>query len=149
MQQLFSAFGINWHLLLVQAINFGVLLAALTYLLYKPIMKTIDERRDKIAEGVRKAEAADRRLDEAKAESDTLVGEAAKQAEGLVAAARSSAEEKGSAMMKEAQARADQLMVEAKARAEEEKRQMMRASEQEIARAAMLAAEKILKEKAA
>ena len=149
MEQLFTAFGINWHLLLVQAINFGVLLAALTYFLYRPIMKVIDDRREKIAEGVRTAEAASRRLAEAKAEGDQMVGDAAKEAEGLVAAARQKAEERAGTITKDAQSRADQMMVDAKLRAEEEKRQMMAQSEREIARAAMLAAEKILKEKAA
>ncbi len=147
MEQLITTFGINWKLLLIQAINFGVLLGALTYFLYTPLMKVIDDRREKIAEGVRTAEAAARRLDEAKAEGDSLVGEAAKRAEGLVASARMQADEKASAIAKDAQTRADNLMVETKARAEEEKRQMMLSSEREIARAAMLVAEKILREK--
>jgi len=56
MSELFSAFGVNWKLLLIQAVNFGLLLAALTYFLYKPILKIIDERREKVAEGVRTAE---------------------------------------------------------------------------------------------
>ena len=45
MQQLFAAFGINWKLLLIQGINFSVLLAILSYFLYRPLMKVIDERR--------------------------------------------------------------------------------------------------------
>ena len=123
MSDLFAAFGVNWKLLLIQAVNFGLLLAALSYFLYKPILKIIDERRHKIAEGVRTAEAAAERLEEAEKEGDTMV--------------------------KEAQARADQMMAEARARAEEEKRKAMMESEREITRAAMLAAEKIMKEKAA
>lgn len=149
MSALFAAFGINWHLLIIQAVNFGLLLAALTYFLYKPILRIIDERREKVAEGVRTAEAASRRLEEAKAEGEGMVGEAAKQAESLVASARTSAEEKRGEIVKGAQAQADSLLAEAKARAEEEQRRAMAASEREIARAAMLAAEKILTEKAA
>ena len=110
MSELFSAFGVNWKLLLIQAVNFGLLLAALTYFLYKPILKIIDERREKVAEGVRTAEAAAQRLAEAKEESDTLVGQAAKQAEGLVASARLRAEEAGNEAVKEAQSRADALL---------------------------------------
>lgn len=144
MSDLFAAFGVNWKLLLIQAVNFGLLLAALSYFLYKPILKIIDERRAKIAEGVRTAEAAAQRLAEAKKEGDTMVGDAAKQAEGLVASARMQAEKTGSEMMKDAQARADQLMSEARARAEEAKRQAMMESEKDITRAAMLAAEKIM-----
>jgi len=149
MSDLLSAFGINWKLLLIQAVNFGLLIAVLTYFLYKPILKIIDERREKIAEGVRTAAAAARRLQEAKQESDSIVGSAAKEAEGLVSAARTRADERAGEIVKAAQSRSDALLAEAQARAEEAKRQAVRASEREIARAAMLAAEKILHEKAA
>ncbi len=148
MSDLFAAFGVNWKLLLIQAVNFGLLLAALSYFLYKPVLKIIDERREKIAESVRVAEAAKRRLEEAKEEGDKMVGDAAKEAEGLVAAARTRADEKGSEMLKAAQGRSDALMAEASARAEEQKRMAMQESQKEIARAAMLAAEKILQKSA-
>src|SRR3989338_5291852 len=144
MSDLFAAFGVNWKLLLIQAVNFVLLLTALTYFLYKPILKIIDERREKIAESVRVAEAAKRRLEEAKEEGDKMVGDAAQQAQTLVASARVRAETTGSEMMKEAQVRADQMMEETRARAEEEKRKTMMESEREITRAAMLAAEKIM-----
>ena len=145
MQELFAAFGVNWQLLLVQALNFGVLLAVLSYLLYKPILKIIDERREKIAEGVRTAEAASKRLEEAKAEGDELVGSASREAEGIVANARTRAEERASEIVKNAETRAEASLKDAAARAEEAKRHMRKESEREIARAAMLAAEKILR----
>lgn len=40
MDQLIQAFGIDAKLITVQIINFGILLAALTYFLYKPVLKT-------------------------------------------------------------------------------------------------------------
>ena len=68
MEQLFEAFGIDWKLLLAQAVNFGVLFVALTYFLYKPVLKTLDERKQKVAKGVTDAEAAEKML----AEADTV-----------------------------------------------------------------------------
>ncbi|MCE9541078.1 F0F1 ATP synthase subunit B [Candidatus Kaiserbacteria bacterium] len=149
MDQLFAAFGVNWKLLLIQAVNFGLLLSLLSYFLYKPLLKIIDERRDKVAEGVRKSEEAGRQLDDAKQEGAEMVGRAAREAEQLVATARGRADEKGLEILKTAESRADALMKDAQARAEEAKRQAMLESQKDIARAAMLAAEKILKEKAA
>lgn len=149
MAALFQAFGVDWHLLVIQLINFSLLLAALTYFLYKPILRIIDERREKIAESVRVAAQAQNKLDDAKLESDKMMGDAAREAEGLIAAARARAEEKGSDMIKTAQQKSDAMLAEAGARAEEAKRQALRESEREIARAAMLAAEKILREKSA
>lgn len=149
MDALFAAFGIDWHLLLIQAVNFGVLLLVLTYFLYKPILRIIDERRDKVAEGVRVAQEATRTLQDAKVEGETLIGTAARDAEALVAAARLRADEKGSEILRAAEDRADRVMKDAAERAEEAQRQAMAESSKEIARAAMLAAEKILREKSA
>ena len=148
MSALFATFGIDWHLLIIQAVNFGLLLAALSYFLYKPVLRIIDERREKVAEGVRLAESASRRLAEANEEGDKMVGEAAKKAEALAATSRASAEQKGAGIVKDAQARAEAVLAEAQVRAEEGRRQMIASSEREIARAAMLAAEKIMREKA-
>ena len=147
MEQLLSVFGVDWKLLLVQLVNFGLLLSVLTYFLYKPVLRIIDERQRKIAEGVKTAEEAERTLADAKVESEDIVGGAAREAEALVAGARSSANERGVEIVKAAEARAAATMKEAGARAEEAKRQALKESEREIARAAMLAAEKILREK--
>jgi len=146
MSELFAAFGINWKLLIVQAINFGILLGVLWYFLYTPVLKMIDERRRKIAEGVQTAEAAERKLAEAKTEGDKLVGSAAREAEGLVAAARGRADEKASEIVRSAEAQASAVLKDAQAKADEAKRLALSESQKEIARAAMLAAEKILRE---
>lgn len=147
MGELFAAFGLDWKLLLVQVVNFGVLLLILWKFLYTPVLRMIDKRRGTIAEAVQKAEAADRRLFEADEEGKSIVANAGRDAEGLVAAGRSKASQEGAEILKRTQEKADQLLADANARAEEAKRQALVAGQKEIARAAMLAAEKILKEK--
>ena len=149
MGELFSAFGLDWKLLVIQTVNFGVLLLILWRFLYRPLVKMLDERRGKIAESVQKAEAADRRLAEADLEGKTILASAGKEAEGLVAAGRSRAESQSLEILKKTEEKAQALLADAAARAEEAKRQALAAGEKEIARAAMLAAEKILKEKSA
>jgi F-type H+-transporting ATPase subunit b len=149
MSELFAAFGLNWKLLLIQALNFGALLAILSYLLYKPIFKMITERQEKIAEGVRTAEQAAHKLVEATGKSEDIVGTAVREAEKLVSDARTHAEERGDEIVKTAEAKAAAALKDAQMKAEEAKRQALEGSEREIARAAMLAAEKILKEKSA
>ena len=144
MSELFAAFGINWKLLLIQAVNFGLLLAVLSYLLYRPVLDMIDARQKKIAESVATAEAAARRLEEAKTEGEGIVGLAAREAEGLVATARDRASVRAGEILKDAEAEADAILKDAAARAEETKRQAVLTSEKGIAKAAMLAAEKIL-----
>lgn len=147
MGDLFAAFGLDWKLLLVQVVNFSLLLLILWKFLYTPVLRMIDKRRGTIAEAVQKAEAADRRLFEADEEGKSIVANAGRDAESLVAAGRSKASQEGAEILKRSQEKADQLLAEANARAEEAKRQALVAGQKEIARAAMLAAEKILKEK--
>ncbi len=149
MSELLTAFGINWKLLAAQAVNFGALLFILWYFLYGPLLKMIDERRERVTKGVQDAEEAERKLALAHQEGGSIVGKAAREAEGLVNEARERADVKGSEIIKNAEARAEALLDDAAARAEESQRQALLASEKEIARAAMLAAEKILKEKSA
>ena len=145
MAELFAAFGINWKLLLAQAVNFGALLFILTYFLYTPILKMLDERREKIAQGVKNAEAADAKLAASTAEGKEIVGKAAADAAVLLSDARSSAGQKAAELVRQAELRADAVTEDAKARARETERQAIAASEKEIAKAAMLAAEKLLK----
>ena len=145
MEQLAAVLGIDVRLLIIQGINFALLLIILSYFLYKPVLKIIDERREKVAEGVRIAESASRRLAEAKVESEELVGEAGKEAEGLVASARTRANQEGQQIVKNAEAHASAVLKDASDRADEAKRQALKESEREIARAAMLAAEKLLR----
>ena len=147
MGALFSAFGVDWHLLIIQAVNFVLLLVVLTYFLYRPILRIIDERREKVAEGVRIASQAQAKLEDAKSQGEKRVSDAAREAEGLVAVARTRASETTAEATRAADAKADAILKEAQVRAEEAKRLAMQESSKEIARAAMLAAEKILKEK--
>ncbi|RJR14446.1 ATP synthase F0 subunit B [Candidatus Parcubacteria bacterium] len=149
MAELFEAFGINWKLLLVQALNFGVLLLILWKFLYTPVLKLVDERRAKIAEGVKNAEEAEEKLQRSETEGKEIVATASREAEKIVASARERAEEKGSELLRTAETRAEAVLADAQARAEESKRQALKQSEREIARAAMLAAEKVLREKSA
>lgn len=145
MDQLFAAFGIDWKLLIAQAVNFGVLFGVLAWLLYKPVMKTLDERRVKVAQGVHDAEAAAKKLESAEGEAKEVVKQAAHEAEGIVASAREAATTEKVRIVKEAEARAAATDADADMRARETAARVLRESEKEIARLAILAAEKAMK----
>lgn len=144
MAALFAAFGLQLPLLIAQVVNFGILMIALTYLLYKPVMKTIDARKQKVAQGVLDAEAAAQKLSTADAEATVTVQNAEKEAEGIVASAREEAGSEKARIVKEADARAASIAADADARAKETAAKALRESEKEIARLAILAAEKAM-----
>ena len=64
MEGIIGQLGINWKLFLSQAFNFFILLLILRAFVYKPLLKIIKERNQKIKEGLQKAEEADIRLKE-------------------------------------------------------------------------------------
>jgi F-type H+-transporting ATPase subunit b len=145
MQQLFGAFGINLSLLIAQLLNFGVLLIALWYLLYKPVMRTIDERQKKIAQGVEDAELAATKLAGADEQVITLVRTAEVEADGIMASARDAGTVEKNRIVTDAQARAAAIEADADARAKETAAKTLRDSEKEVARLAILAAEKVMR----
>lgn len=84
MQQLFRQLGIDWRLLISQAVNFFALLLILSVLLYKPLLKLLRDRRQKIEEGIAKAKMADTQLLEANETSKEKIKEAEAQAIGIL-----------------------------------------------------------------
>ena len=89
MQELFQSLGINWKLLLSQGVNFLILLAVLTALLWRPLLKAMEERKKKIEFGVKLGEEAEKEagarsnkmVEDAKVKGDSLLREAAEAAE--------------------------------------------------------------------
>ena len=62
MSELFSQLGIDWRLLISQAVNFLLLLIVLRVLVYKPLLNLLHKRQERIEEGLVKADEADKRL---------------------------------------------------------------------------------------
>jgi F-type H+-transporting ATPase subunit b len=148
MQQLFAAFGVNWQLLLAQAVNFAIVLVALRYFLYTPVMTSLENRQKVVAKGVEDARLAGEKLAGADTEATHRISIADTKADELVKRARTEASETRTKMLQEAEERAAQVAKDAEARALETAARAKRDSEKDIARVAMLAAEKVMREKA-
>jgi len=145
MSQLFSAFGIDWRLIIAQAVNFAIVLVALRYFLYKPVLAMLAKREEMVAKSVADAERATALLAGADDEVVKRVKSADATAEEIVASAREEGNSEKQRLLKEAEARAAAVTKDAQERAKEAAARLARESEQDIARLAILAAEKILK----
>jgi F-type H+-transporting ATPase subunit b len=145
MGALLTTFGIDWHLLIAQSINFVILAVALTWLLYKPVLTMVKERERVVAKGVEDAEESAKLLSQADAEAGKRVDAAEKSAEEIVERARHAAAGERAKILKEAEERAKRVAGDAEARARETAAESLRKSEKEIARLALLAAEKVLR----
>jgi F-type H+-transporting ATPase subunit b len=147
MEQLIDTFGIDWRILLIQIANFGILAGLLWYLLYKPIVKLIEDRRAQIIKGVADAERAEAALKDADAKKTDIVASASIEAEKIIASSREAGKEKEALLVKGAQEKYDRMLKEADMKSEEIKRSALDESKEEIARLIVLGVEKTLREK--
>lgn len=129
-------------------VNFAIVLVALWYFLYKPVLRTLEERRRVIAEGVENAARAGEKLAGADQEAANRVKKADLEAEDLMSLARESAGAEKTRLLREAEDRAAAVTKDAEMRAMETTARAQRENEKNIARLVVLAAEKVMKEHA-
>ncbi len=147
MEALFTTFGIDWRLLLIQGANFGILLFGLWYFLYGPLMRMLDTRREKIAQGVAEAERAHQQLAEIEHSRAAALAQAGKEADELVTQARASGAKKERELIEEGNVAAARIVAEAESQAAAAKAQAIAESREEVAKLVVLGMEKALKEK--
>ena len=143
MAQVLSTFGIDWRLLIVNAVNFALVLVALWYFLYAPVMKMLEERRQRVAQGVRDAEAAAAELAATQAARAGVLAAAGKEADQVMAAARAAGAAKERELAHKGEAAAALAVCEAQARAEELKTRAIEESRQEVAKLIVLGLERL------
>ncbi|MCX6713311.1 MAG: isocitrate/isopropylmalate family dehydrogenase, partial [Candidatus Vogelbacteria bacterium] len=134
MSELFSQLGINWPMLLAQAVNFGVLLTVLTIFVYKPLMKAMEERRKKIELGVKGGELAEQKIAEAEAVGVEKMKAADREAIKIVGVAEQKATTRGLEITRAAEHKGDAILADAAKTAERKKAEEMIKLEAEAAR---------------
>jgi F-type H+-transporting ATPase subunit b len=145
MEEIVHAFGIDWRLIAIQMFNFAILMGALWYFLYTPVLKILNDREEKLKQGVEDAHKAKEARKNADEEKSVILKEARVEAEGIVLTAKNHAEDKGKDIVTEAETKAARIIEDAKTRARETEEAARKASEADIAKAAILAAEAVLR----
>jgi F-type H+-transporting ATPase subunit b len=88
MDKAVEALGLNLPQLIAQVVNFFVLLLILRLVAYKPILKMLDERKQRIAEGLNAAEIARAEAAAAQANIQGQLDAARKEGQEIVAGAQ-------------------------------------------------------------
>lgn len=146
MEQLIHTFGMDWKILIAQLLNFAILLGALWYFLYNPLVSLIESRRTKIIQGVADAERAEAMLKDAGAKKSDIIAAASIEAEQIVSHAREAGKKREADFVKEGQQKYERLLEEANLKGEEIKREALEKSREEIAKLIILGVEKTLRE---
>jgi F-type H+-transporting ATPase subunit b len=142
MEQLAGVFGLDVRMIVIQIINFSILLGVLWYFLYRPLITMLDRRKEDIISATSKADAADTLLQNAERERLETLAHASQEAKKVIDSARSTAERKAAEIITAAEQKAARLVADAELAAAEEKRSMLAKSKEEIARMIVVATEK-------
>jgi F-type H+-transporting ATPase subunit b len=147
MESLVSVFHLDLKLFIAQIINFAIVLAVLYYFAFKPIVKVMEERSQKIEKSLSDAQEIASKLSEAEIEKKNIIAEAKKAATEILENANFQGEEKQKEMINKAKEDIGQIINAEKAKIQIEKAETLKALKAETAELVVLTVEKILKEK--
>src|SRR5579859_2057788 len=113
-----AALGINLGFLLVQILNFAIVAIVLTAWVYNPAVKFLEERKQRIAQGLEDARVASEARANAEKEAAKVIADAQAEANKRIA---------------EATERAEKVAVDMRAAAEEERNKIIKAAQEDAA----------------
>lgn len=137
-------FGINGKMIAVQAVNFVIVAFLLWRFAFKPVLATMDERQQKISDGLKFAENAKRELAETEVKQAEVLREANTKAQEILQSARDSAVAFEDKMKAETAAQIEDMRRRADEANELERQRMIGEVRQEIARLVVLTSGKVL-----
>lgn len=137
--------GINGPFLLAQIINFIVLYLLLNRFVFPPLRRMLDERKQRIMEGLAAADVARREAEEERARLMAKLEEERAEAQRRIAQASSQAERVKQDILAEARREAEEIRVRAQAEAEAEKQRLLGEAQKQIAELALLATERVVR----
>jgi F-type H+-transporting ATPase subunit b len=107
-------FGVTWQLLISQVILFALVALALKKFAYGPLLAMLEERKQRIAEGIANADKIKAELASAQAKAQEVVGQAAQQATKIIEEARAAGSREVEKASQAAIATANQIIAKAK-----------------------------------
>ena len=136
--------GIDLPSLLVQLINFLLLLGVLVLFLYKPITKMLDQRSQRIKESMEQAEQIKERMAQTEAEVKAQVESARKEGQAIIGQASQIGDRLKEEARREARQEAEALVARARSEISRERGEVIDQLRHEFADIAIQAAEKVI-----
>jgi F-type H+-transporting ATPase subunit b len=135
--------SINWTLV-INLINFAILLYLLKRLLFKPALEYLDRRRETIHGRMQAAQADEERAAQLVAEQKETLAEARKRAEGIAETAQRDAEAAIAAAKGEAREAAERILEDGRRQLAQERDRMIAQLREAYAEITVLGAERVL-----
>ncbi len=139
-----DALGITPGLLVAQIVNFLLLVVILRLVLYAPVMKMLDQRKERIAQSMRDAERVAAAAQEAEAEKAKVLDVARREAQDIRAQATRDAEKIAQDIRSRAEQEATDIRIKGQADAQKQAQATLADANKQIAELAILATEQLL-----
>jgi F-type H+-transporting ATPase subunit b len=136
--------GINGGFLLAQILNFLVLFGALTFLAWRPLVRFLESRRERIAKGLEDARAAEMARANAERDAQKYLETQRTQANRMIDEGRTRGEEQAKTVLDEARHEAEDIRTRARSEAEEERNSLLGEVRTQVAQLAIAAAERVI-----
>lgn len=111
--------------ILFQIVNFGVVFGAVTFLLYKPVQKILDERAERVADSLKEVSQIDEEKEKIQSLKAKTKREAEKEAASILEAAQKTASSKKQELVAQTKEALQEEMKKAQAHWKEEKQQLV------------------------
>jgi F-type H+-transporting ATPase subunit b len=138
--------GIDPAILVAYIVNFVILLILLRLFLYKPVLKMLNERRQKIQESLEQADKVRQEAEIQQADFQRELEEARKTSQEAAARAAQETEKMREAILAEARKEAEQIREQARQQIEVERQQTMAELQRQVADLAVELTRKVIGE---
>lgn len=139
-----KALGLDSKLLIAQIVNFLVVMIALRKFLYRPVFKMLEDRKEKIAQGIKDSEGAREQFAKAQKESQTIIDRAHFEAKDIIILANKRAQKEADQIIKKTNTQAQMIIGNAKDEAESSKKNAVKEAKDEIADMILLSLDKMV-----
>lgn len=143
-EALMTRFGVEWPYLVSQIISFAVVAYLLYRFAFKPVLGTLEERKTRIAEGLRYTEEMKVKLADAEKQHAETVRNASIEGQKIVDEARAAAKSVVERETQQAAQKAQDIVTKAEEAIELDRRKMLAEAREEISRLVVSTASKVL-----
>ncbi len=138
--------GIDFGLFAAQLVNFLVVLLVLWRFAYKPLIRLMNERTEKIEGGLKLAKEMESRIAALEQEKAVVIKNARDDAKGIIERAEAAAQDRQNKATAKAKEEVEKVVAAGKAQLSADKDKMMSEAKNELASLVVRAAEKVAKD---
>lgn len=147
MESLISTFHIDINLFIAQLVNFAIVFSILYFFAFKPLIKVMGERTEKIDKSLKDADEIEKRLSLTEKEQTEIINAAKRQANLIIEEADKKGELRREEMLARAKEEIGNLMNTSRAIIDRDKAETLKQIKAEVAELVVMTVEKVLNEK--